>query len=78
MDVNVTGTQILLQTLPSRPGVRGSRSSLAARPPIYGGNKKVPFSESDPVDRPVSPYAASKKAGEVICHSFPSPARAIR
>jgi UDP-glucuronate 4-epimerase len=66
MDVNVTGTQLLLQQLGNRkvPFVFGSSSS------VYGGNTKVPFSESDPVDRPVSPYAASKKAGEVLCHAF--------
>ncbi len=66
MDVNVTGTQTLLEALQNRPEVPfvfGSSSS------VYGGNKKVPFAESDPVDRPVSPYAASKKAGEVLCHS---------
>lgn len=67
MDVNVTGTQVLLDAIALRPGIPvvfGSSSS------VYGGNEKVPFSESDPVDRPVSPYAASKKAGEVICHAF--------
>jgi UDP-glucuronate 4-epimerase len=65
MDVNVTGTQVLLQLLDKGvPFVFGSSSS------VYGGNTKVPFAESDPVDHPVSPYAASKKAGEVICHAF--------
>jgi UDP-glucuronate 4-epimerase len=66
MDVNVTGTQILLDEIqdPSIRFVFGSSSS------VYGGNKKIPFAESDPVDRPVSPYAASKKAGEVLCHAF--------
>ncbi len=66
MDVNVTGTQQLLQCIGSRaiPVVFGSSSS------VYGGNTKVPFAETDPVDCPVSPYAASKKAGEVLCHAF--------
>ncbi|MHC5065094.1 MAG: NAD-dependent epimerase/dehydratase family protein [Planctomycetota bacterium] len=66
MDVNVTGTQTLLEAMqgqPNLPFVFGSSSS------VYGGNEKVPFAESDPVDHPVSPYAASKKAGEVLCHS---------
>ena len=66
MDVNVTGTQTLLQQIED-PAVRfvfGSSSS------VYGGNTKVPFAESDPVDRPVSPYAASKKAGEVLCYTW--------
>ena len=67
MDVNVTGTQILLNAVTAHPGmpvVFGSSSS------VYGGNTKVPFAESDQVDGPVSPYAASKKAGELICHAF--------
>ncbi len=68
MDVNVRGTQVLLEEmrrLPSRvPLVFASSSS------VYGGNERLPFRESDPVDRPVSPYAASKKAGEVQCAAF--------
>jgi UDP-glucuronate 4-epimerase len=66
MDVNVAGTQCLLEQIrdASVRVVFGSSSS------VYGGNTKVPFAESDPVDRPVSPYAASKKAGEVLCHAW--------
>jgi UDP-glucuronate 4-epimerase len=66
MDVNVTGTQVLLQQIDSKDTVFvfGSSSS------VYGGNTKVPFAESDAVDWPVSPYAASKKAGEVLCHAW--------
>ena len=37
---------------------------------VYGNNPKVPFSESDPVDNPISPYAATKKACELICHTY--------
>jgi len=37
---------------------------------VYGANKKVPFSESDPVDHPVSFYAATKKANELMAHSY--------
>jgi UDP-glucuronate 4-epimerase len=37
---------------------------------VYGGNKKIPFAETDNVDIPVSPYAATKKAGELICHTY--------
>lgn len=70
MDVNVRGTQILLDAWQnvaagtSRPFVFGSSSS------VYGGNEKVPFSEDDPVNNPVSPYAASKRAGELLCSTF--------
>ena len=37
---------------------------------VYGGNEKLPYAESDPVDRPVSLYAASKKADELITHTY--------
>jgi len=37
---------------------------------VYGNNKKVPFSEKDNVDNPISPYAATKKAGELICYTY--------
>ena len=66
-DVNVNGTVCLLEAA-RRYGLRkfifGSSSS------IYGNNRKVPFAESDNVDFPISPYAASKKAGELFCHAY--------
>ncbi len=37
---------------------------------VYGGNRKMPFSEDDPVDHPVSLYAATKKANELMAHSY--------
>lgn len=37
---------------------------------VYGNNKKIPFSVSDPVDRPVSLYAATKKSNELIAYSY--------
>ena len=37
---------------------------------VYGGNTKIPFSESDRVDNPVSLYAATKKANELMAHSY--------
>ena len=37
---------------------------------VYGVNDKVPFSETDFVDHPISPYAATKKACELICHTY--------
>ncbi len=44
--------------------VFGSSSS------VYGINKKIPFSESDAVNNPISPYAACKIAGEAFCHTY--------
>ena len=37
---------------------------------VYGGNTKMPFAEGDPVDHPVSLYAATKKANELMAHSY--------
>ncbi len=65
--VNVTGTVHLLEMAREHSTpcfIFGSSSS------VYGGNQKVPFSEEDPVDRPVSPYAATKRAGELLCHTY--------
>ena len=37
---------------------------------VYGGNTKIPFSESDPVDHPISLYAATKKSNEIMAHAY--------
>ena len=37
---------------------------------VYGGNKKIPFSENDSVDHPVSLYGATKKCNELIAHTY--------
>jgi UDP-glucuronate 4-epimerase len=37
---------------------------------VYGGNTHLPFAETDPVDRPVSLYAATKKANELMAHTY--------
>jgi UDP-glucuronate 4-epimerase len=43
---------------------------FASSSSIYGNNKKVPFSETDNVDNPISPYASTKKSGELLCHVY--------
>ena len=63
-DVNIRGTQILLRQLEQRPDVRFVFASSSS---VYGGNEKVPFSEEDDIHQPVSPYAATKRAGELLC-----------
>jgi UDP-glucuronate 4-epimerase len=65
--VNINGTVNLLdacRTNAVKNVVFASSSS------VYGNNKKVPFAESDSVDHPISPYAATKKAGELLCHTY--------
>lgn len=64
---NVDGFLILLECArhwPVRKFVYASSSS------IYGGNSKVPFSESDPVDNPMSLYAATKKSNEAMARAY--------
>ncbi len=43
---------------------------FASSSSVYGNNSKVPFAETDRVDEPISPYAATKRAGELICHTY--------
>jgi len=46
------------------------RLVYASSSSVYGGNTKLPFSESDPVDHPISLYAATKKANELMAHTY--------
>ena len=66
-DVNINGTVVLLEIARAR---HIKKFVFASSSSVYGNNKKVPFSESDNVDFPISPYAATKKAGELICHTY--------
>lgn len=66
-DVNINGTLNLLE-LCRKYGVK--KFVFASSSSVYGNNKKVPFSETDFVDHPVSPYAATKRAGELLCHTY--------
>lgn len=66
-ETNINGTLNLLEfardyEVPQF--VFGSSSS------VYGENEKLPFSEADPIFNPISPYAATKAAGELICHTY--------
>ncbi|MBN2457449.1 MAG: GDP-mannose 4,6-dehydratase [Sedimentisphaerales bacterium] len=66
-DVNVTGTLMMLEGAKKfnvKNFIFGSSSS------VYGNNRKIPFAETDNVDFPISPYAATKKAAELICHTY--------
>lgn len=46
------------------------RFTFASSSSVYGINKKVPFAENDPIERTISPYAATKLAGEQICSNY--------
>lgn len=66
-DVNIAGTTVLLEAVREHPVknfVFGSSSS------VYGSHDKIPFSEDDVLNRPVSPYAATKLAGEQLCFTY--------
>jgi len=66
-DVNVNGTAVLLEA-----AARHGRPVfvLASSSSVYGEREDGPFREEDRVDRPVSPYAATKKACELLAHAF--------
>lgn len=66
-DVNVTGTSALAAAA-LRNGV--TRMVFASSSSVYGERSEGPFRESDPVERPISPYAATKRAGELVLHSL--------
>ncbi|MFN0138876.1 MAG: GDP-mannose 4,6-dehydratase [Pyrinomonadaceae bacterium] len=66
-ETNVNGTVNLLELAKEHGAeqfVFGSSSS------VYGINSKVPFAEDDKISKPISPYAATKAAGELICHTY--------
>ena len=65
--VNVLGTLYLLQKCVEY-GVK--KLVFASSSSVYGNNPHIPFSEDDKVDYPLSPYAATKKAGENLCYVF--------
>ena len=66
-DVNLTGTGVILEAARRHSVTNfifGSSSS------VYGVQDKVPFSEEDTVSHPISPYAATKAAGEMLCYTY--------
>jgi UDP-glucuronate 4-epimerase len=64
---NVLATQVLLETAQQHDV---SRFIFASSSSVYGNNHQVPFRETDPVEQPISPYAATKRAGELIGHCY--------
>jgi UDP-glucuronate 4-epimerase len=68
IDSNIMGTVIVLEA--ARRIDRLSALTYASSSSVYGANRKQPFSVDDPVDKPVSLYAASKRSCELIARSY--------
>lgn len=66
-EVNAKGTLNLLELARK---YRVTKFILASSSSVYGNQIKVPFTETDPVNEPISPYAASKKSAEMYCHVY--------
>ncbi|MBD3401574.1 NAD-dependent epimerase/dehydratase family protein [candidate division GN15 bacterium] len=66
-EVNLVGTMNILEACRTH-GV--GRYIFASSSSVYGNNRKVPFSEDDFVDHPISPYAATKKSGELMAYTY--------
>ncbi|HWB20566.1 MAG TPA: NAD-dependent epimerase/dehydratase family protein [Phycisphaerales bacterium] len=65
--VNVEG---LVNVLEAMHGAGCGAMVFASSSSVYGNNLKAPFGEDDPVNEPISPYAATKRAGELICSTY--------
>jgi UDP-glucuronate 4-epimerase len=66
-DVNLTGTLNLLNETRER---KVGNFVLASTSSVYGATKQIPFVETDPCDRPLAPYAASKRAAEMLGFTY--------
>ena len=67
IDSNLVGFANILECCRNHPV---DHLVFASSSSVYGENKKVPFAETDPVDHPVSLYAATKKANELMAHAY--------
>lgn len=66
-EVNISGTVNLLEVMRK---FQVNKLIFASSSSVYGNNEKVPYSESDNVDFPISPYAATKKSGELFTYNY--------
>jgi UDP-glucuronate 4-epimerase len=66
-DVNIRGTIVLLESC-KEFGIKNF--IFASSSSVYGENQRVPFSERDLDIQPISPYGATKRAGELLCYSY--------
>ncbi len=67
LQTNIVGTQKVHEFMLAK-GI--TKLVFASSSSVYGNNKKTPFHEDDPVDNPISPYAFTKKAGELMNYTF--------
>ncbi len=67
LHTNIDGTFHLLEAM---RGAGVKQLIFASSSSVYGLNKKLPFSESDRIDQTISPYAATKLAGEQLCSTY--------
>ncbi len=67
IDTNIVGTQKVLDFL-KETGIK--KMVFASSSSVYGNNVKIPFSEDDRVDNPISPYAFTKKSNELQIHTW--------
>lgn len=68
VEANLVGHMVILEIARHQDGLE--HLIYASSSSVYGGNSKIPFSEDDPVDHPVSLYAATKKSDELISRSY--------
>jgi len=66
-DVNIRGTVVLLESCKAH-GIKNF--IFASSSSVYGENQRVPFTEEDLDIQPISPYGATKRAGELLCYSY--------
>jgi UDP-glucuronate 4-epimerase len=66
-EVNIKGTMNLWELCRE---FNVKNNVIASSSSVYGNNEKIPFSETDNVDRPISPYAATKKCTEILGHVY--------
>jgi Nucleoside-diphosphate-sugar epimerases len=66
-EVNVAGTQNIFECCRN---FKVKKCIFASSSSVYGINRKVPFAEDDPIFNPISPYAATKAAGELLAHVY--------
>lgn len=66
-EVNCVGTLNILEAVKGA-GLRNF--VFASSSSVYGVNSKIPFSEEDPITCPISPYASTKRAGELMCFTY--------